>query len=65
MSYNGVKLFSPLLYRNFFASKLNQILKIIFLFTYYANPEVISGGICHKYFAMQLLAENKKSLPSM
>lgn len=40
------KLFSPLLYRNFFASKLNQILKKIFLFTTYANPEVISGGIC-------------------
>ena len=59
------KLFSSLLYRNFFVSKLNLILKIIFLFTYYANPEVISGGICKNYFAMQLLAENKKSLPSM
>ena len=38
-------LFSSLLYRNFFASILNLILKIFFLFTYYTNPEVISGGI--------------------
>ena len=33
------KTFSPLLYRNFFVSKLNPNVKTIFPFTTYANPK--------------------------